>query len=224
MRTHLYKIALFGLVLAGCAQPPPRPFDVEVRALNDEGEPLRGVGVKINGKEAGVTDGSGVLILRRHEAEGEHLSVTADPPRGYRLAGELRPLVLRRIARMVSGAMRELPTEYVIRFGALRRKYAVLVDVGEPDLPVEVFGAEQAVTNSRGVASFLYEGSPGDELAVRVSCEKNPELVPQVIAGNFMLAPRSEAYLVQGRFVPKPKTQARPKVVRVHIIKPKRLQ
>jgi hypothetical protein len=100
--------------------------------------------------------------------------------------------------------MRELPIEHILRFGALRRRYAVLVDVGEPNLPVEVFGAQKAVTNSRGVASFLYEGSPGDELAVRVSCESNPELEPKVVAGNFVLGPRSEAYLVEGRFAPRP--------------------
>ncbi len=224
MRTLL--IATFtALALAGCSAPPPRPFDVVVRALNDEDEPLRNAPVKVNGKEVGATDASGVLLLRRPEAEGSSLTISVAAPAGYKPAEPPRPLVLRRITRKIGGVVRELPVEQVFRFSALRRQYAVLVDVGEPDLPIEVFGARKAVTNSRGVASFLYEGAPGEELAVRVSCDSNPKLQPQVIAGNFVLASRSEAYLVQGRFSPlaKKAPPPAPKVRAVHFSKPKRL-
>lgn len=194
--------ALLTLALAGCQPPPPRPFDVEVRAVTDENEPLPGAVVSIGGRAVGTTDGNGVVLLHRRDGEGARLAVTVEPPRGYKALEEPRPLVLHRIARLVGGVAREVPVEHVVRFGAQQRQYAVLVDVGQPALPVEAFGAQQAVTNSRGVASFVYTGTPGDELAVRVSSEGRAGLQPKVVTANFVLAQRSEAYLVQGRFEP----------------------
>jgi hypothetical protein len=209
----------------GCAPPPPRPFSVEVRALTDEDEPLRDVSVTVNGAAAGKTDAAGRLHLTRSEVEGTRLAVNVETPRGYRPAIDPPPLVLRRMNRVVDGVTRELPVEHVMRFAPLQREYAVLVDVGTGGLPVEAFGARRAVTNSRGVASFLYKGSPGDELAVQVTSEGHDELKPKVVSANFVLASRSEAYLVEGHFEPKPPPPPPRRVPpkRVRPVRPRRL-
>jgi hypothetical protein len=202
-RRNPWLVAALALA-GGCAAPPPRPFAVEVRALTDEDEPLRGIPVAVNGSVAGTTDGAGRLRLSRSEVEGTRLAVQLETPRGYRPAIDPPPLVLRRMSRVIDGVARELPVEHLMRFAPLQREYAVLVDVGTAGLPVEAFGARRAVTNARGVASFLYKGSPGDELAVQVSSDGHDELKPKVVSANFVLASRSEAYLVEGRFEPKP--------------------
>lgn len=211
MRTSLlFAASTLALVLAGCTQaPPPRPFDVQVRAITDENEPLAGVAVQVEGQNVGITDAAGQVTLRRGEPEGTHLNVVLQAPKGYRQLDDAKPLVLHRINRTVDGTVREVPVEHVARFAAAQRKYAVLVDVGAPNLPVEAFGVRQAVTNSHGVASFTYTGSPGDELAITVSSEGHKELKANVVAQNFVLAPRSEAYLVEGRFEAAPPVVAR---------------
>jgi hypothetical protein len=210
MRTSL-QMGLFAIVaaLVGCKPPPPpRPFDVEVKVITDENEPIAGAPVSIGEHALGVSDANGRLLLHLPLAEGAHVAMGVEPPQGYKTIDEARPLVLHRISRMVDGVAREVPMEYVVRFASLQRRYAVLVDVGQPGLAVEAFGAKQAVTNSRGVASFVYSGTPGDELAVRVSSDGHPNLAPKVVAQSFVLAPRSEAYLVQGRFDPAPTKRA----------------
>jgi len=76
----------------------------------------------------------------------------------------------------------------------------VLVRVGVPGIPVETFGTQQAVTNGKGVAMFLYEGTPGDELQVKLVTDGRPDLLPRNPTESFLLATRSEAYLVKEHF------------------------
>ena len=211
MRTTL-QLALLAAVSAwvGCTPPPPpRPFDIEVKVNTDENEPVAGAAVSAGDRALGTTDANGRLLLHLRMNEGAHVALNVEPPQGYKTIDEARPLVLHRISRMVDGATKEVPMEHVVRFAQLQRRYAVLVDVGQPNMVVEAFGAKQAVTNSKGVASFVYNGTPGDELAVRVSSDGHPELAPKVVANSFVLAPRSEAYLVQGRFEPAATTRSR---------------
>jgi hypothetical protein len=211
MRTSL-QLGLFAVVttLVGCAKPPPlRPFDVEVKVITDENEPVPGAAVTIGQRSMGASDDRGRLLLHLPLAEGAHVALNVEPPQGYKTIDEARPLVLHRISRLVDGKATEVPMEHVVRFAPLQRHYAVLVDVGQPNMVVEAFGAQQAVTNTKGVASFVYNGTPGDELAVRVSSDGHPELAPKVVSNSFVLAPRSEAYLVQGRFEPAPTTRSR---------------
>lgn len=221
-----WQLGLFAVVttLVGCAKPPPpRPFDVEVKVITDENEPVAGAAVNIGTRAMGASDARGRLLLHLPLAEGAHVALNVEAPQGYKTIDEARPLVLHRISRLVDGAAQEVPMEYVVRFASQQRRYAVLVDVGQAGLAVEAFGARQAVTNSRGVASFVYSGTPGDELAVRVSSEGRPDLQPRVVTGSFVLAPRSEAYLVQGRFDPaqRAKTPLSSVVVVKHIVRQK---
>jgi hypothetical protein len=74
------------------------------------------------------------------------------------------------------------------------------VRAGMPGIPVETFGTQQAVTNAKGVAMFLYEGTPGDELQVKLVTDGRPDLMPRNPTQSFLLATRSEAYLVKEHF------------------------
>jgi hypothetical protein len=76
----------------------------------------------------------------------------------------------------------------------------VLVRAGVPGIPVETFGTQKAVTNGKGVAMFLYEGTPGDELQVKLVTDGRPDLMPRNPTQSFLLATRSEAYLVKEHF------------------------
>jgi hypothetical protein len=47
---------------------------------------------------------------------------------------------------------------------------------------------------------FLYDGTPGDELQVKLVTEGRTDLRPQNPTQSFLLAARSEAYLVKEHF------------------------
>ncbi|MGZ3404822.1 MAG: hypothetical protein ACXVAN_00155, partial [Polyangia bacterium] len=131
---------------------------------------------------------------------GARVAISVATPKGYRAASTANAVVLRRLSDIEGGSGRPLPIEHVVKFAPLQRQYAVLVRAGIPGIAVETFGTKQAVTNDKGVAMFLYEGTPGDELQVKLVTDGRPDLQPKNPMQSFLLATRSEAYLVKEHF------------------------
>lgn len=194
----LALVALLPLV-AACAEEEGR-FPVVVTTETDDGQPLADLPVTVGRTPAGKTDASGKLKMRVVGKEGARVAVTVATPKGYRAVSTTNGVVLRRLTDIEGGSGRPLPIEHVVKFAPLQRQYAVLVRAGVAGIPVETFGTQQAVTNDKGVASFLYEGTPGDELQVKLITDGHPDLRPQNPQQSFLLAPRSEAYLVKEHF------------------------
>jgi hypothetical protein len=193
---------------------------VVVTTITDDGKPLAELPVTLGKSLAGKTDADGKLKVRVVGKEGQRIPVGITPPKGYRLAAPPSALVLRRLVDIEGSSGHPLPIEHTVKLSPLQRQYAVLVRVGVAGLPVETFGTQQAITNERGVATFLYTGAPGDELQVKLDTSAHPELRPQNPTSSFLLAQRSEAYVVKEHF-----TVERPKVKHhapVHV-GPKRL-
>jgi hypothetical protein len=210
-------LALLSAPLMSCAGDDNR-FPVVITVSTDDGKPFEGVPVTIGKALAGKTDEKGRLRVPLVGKEGQRFKVSVPTPTGFRAEQGDRPLVLRNLGDIEGGGGRRLPIEHVVRFIPLERQYAVLVRVGVPGLPVETFGTERAVTNSRGVAMFLYRGAPGDELKVRISTASRPELRPQNPSATFMLASRTEAYVVREHFTstaPLKPVRRLPKPVRI---------
>jgi hypothetical protein len=202
------------LALAACSQEPAR-FPVLITAVTDDGKPVADLPVTLGKAPAGKTDADGHLRVRVAGTEGMKVTVTVAVPHGYKLASQSNALVLRRLTDIEGGSERLLPVEHTVKLAPLERQYAVLVRVGVAGLPIETFGTQQAVTNSKGVAMFVYRGQPGDELQVKISTAEHPELRPQNPTASFLLAQRSEAYVVKERFgtAAKPPGHHKPKHV-----------
>jgi len=193
----LVLVALVGAV--GCAEEEGR-FPVVVTTETDDGQPLPDLPVTVGKTPAGRTDATGKLKMRVVGKEGARIAISVATPKGYRAASTANAVVLRRLGDIEGGGGRALPIEHVVKFAPLQRQYAVLVRAGIPGIPVETFGTKQAVTNDKGVAMFLYEGTPGDELQVKLVTDGRPDLLPRNPTQSFLLATRSEAYLVKERF------------------------
>jgi hypothetical protein len=188
--------ALVALVV-GCAPEEPERFDLRVSALSDEGFPLEGLPVKVDDALVGRTDADGALALSLPGPEGRRVTVAVDPPSGFRGATETRSLVLERLVR-ADGV--RTPVEVATRFAPLARNYVLLVDVGEPALPVEIFGVQKGMTNSEGVAMMLVPGVPGDDLQVRVTRGGRKDLSPPALSHTFSLPDHASACVLDGRF------------------------
>jgi hypothetical protein len=192
-------IVVAAVACSGCAEEESR-FPVVVSTVTDDGKPLPGLAVTVGRAAAGKTDAEGRLRVRVRGKEGARVAIAVELPKGYRAAAPDGAVVLRRLTNIEGSGSRPLPVEHVVRFTPLTRAYAVMVRAGVPGLPVEIFGSQKALTNDKGVALFLYEGAPGDELAVKLVTDGRPELRPQNPTQSFLLAPRSEAYLFKEHF------------------------
>jgi len=192
-------VVALALSAFGCAEEEGK-FPVVVTTETDDGLPLPDVPVTIGRTPAGKTDATGKLKMRVVGKEGTRVLVTVVTPKGYRPVGTSNAIVLRRLGDIDSSGGRPLPIEHVVKFAPLQRQYAVLVRAGVGGIPVETFGTQQAITNDKGVAMFLYEGTPGDELQVKLVTDGHPDLLPRNPTQSFLLATRSEAYLVKEHF------------------------
>ncbi len=199
---------------AACNQEPAR-FPVVITAVTDDGKPFPDLPITLGKAPAGKTDADGHLRVRVAGNEGMKVAVSVVPPKGYKLASTSNALVLRRLTDIEGGSERLLPVEHTVKLAPLERQYAVLVRAGVPGLSIETFGTQQAVTNSKGVAMFVYRGQPGDELQVKISTADHPDLRPQNPTASFLLAQRSEAYVVKEKFgtAAKPHVSHKPKHV-----------
>ncbi len=199
------------LALAGCSEEASK-FPVVITAVSDDGSPIADLPIVIGKQPAGSTDENGKLRVRVTGKEGQKILVETTPPEGYKLVSSQMVMVLRRLSDIESGAGRLLPVEYTVKLSPLQRRYAVLVRTGVPGLAIETFGTQQAVTNSKGVAMFVYTGAPGDELQVKISTASRPDLRPQNPSSSFLLAQKSEAYVVKELFATvKPPARKKPK-------------
>jgi hypothetical protein len=193
--------------LAGCAPEEPERFDVRVAVTSDEGQALDGVAVKVDDAVVGQTDGAGRLVMALPGPEGRRVNVSVDAPSGYRGGVQTRSIVLDRLVRRADGT--HAPLEVETRFAPAQRSYVLLVDVGVPALPVEIFGVQKATTNSEGVAMLTVPGVPGDDLQVRVTRGARPDLLPAFVAHNFTLPDHASVCVLDGRF-----TQVKKRIVR----------
>jgi hypothetical protein len=195
----LAVLVVAAALMGGCNEEAGK-FPVVISAVTDDGKPMPDLPVTIGRSPAGKTGADGKLQMRVVGKEGQKLAVGVQVPKGYRLATPDSTLVLRRLADIEAGGGRTLPIEHVVKLSPLEREYAVLVRVGVAGLPILTFGTQQAVTNDKGVAMFLYRGAPGDELQVKIDTSAKPELRPQNPQSNFLLVAKAEAYVVKEKF------------------------
>ena len=193
------RLCVLLALVGGCSEEQGK-FPVVITAVTDDGKPMPDLPILLGRAHAGKTDPEGKLRVRVTGKEGQRISVSTVAPEGYKLLAPAQPLVLRRLADIEGGTGRTLPVEHTLKLSPLQRKYAVLVRTGFPGLSIETFGTQQAVTNGKGVAMFLYTGSPGDELQVKINTASRPDLRPQNPQASFLLAQKPEAYVVKEQF------------------------
>ena len=194
----LAALALVVCALAGCAADEVERFDVRVTVASDEGQLLEAVPVRVDDVPVGQTDANGQLLVALPGPEGRRVTVAVQAPPGFRGGLATRSLVLDRLLRRADGT--RAPLEVATEFAPLQRSYVLLVDVGQPGLPVQIFGEDKAITNSEGAAVLTVAGVPGDDLQVRVTRGGRADLRPDFVAHSFTLPDHAGVCVVDGRF------------------------
>jgi hypothetical protein len=162
-----------------CAEPPQELVEVSFQVRDDEGRPVAGASILVDGAPMTTTD-------RRGEARCR-LPVRTSPP--YRLAhvcpkefravepeAKLRADPLRPLARTAGGGAALSVCRHCV---PLRRRHVLLVRTGgRAGLPIRVLGRTAGMTDADGDALLTLDGAPGDEVEISIDTSAAPRLRP----------------------------------------------
>ena len=137
---------LLAAAICGGCKVPPSPFVVEVRAMTDEGDPVGGMRLTIGTKQCN-TNPKGFCSVSLQALEGTRIKIKEEVPKGYTKISTKDTVTLQRM-NDIKQQDRQLPIEHSILLSPTARRYAILVDAQLPNLSIETFGAQRAVTNS----------------------------------------------------------------------------
>ena len=175
------------LLFGGCGDsssdaPRPTPkfdFTLEVEAKGDDGSPVAGVPIRLDGQVVGFSDANGVFRAILNEEPGKEIQLAVDNPEGYVVTTEdlprTKPL---QITRSLEGEYRGIPIRLPVELHSTRMEYLTWIELSCgrrvsdehcADVPILLDGQEQARTNHQGIAHFVFQGIPGEEHEFRVA-------------------------------------------------------
>jgi hypothetical protein len=160
-------------------QPSIYKFPMEVSATDTNGEPVAGAKVIVDGSPVGFTDRDGLFQAAFTERKGAEVTVSVEPPEGYKLTNEATTTQKMSITENVTGeGMSKVPVSLQAQMASTKENYLLWVDLqcdedalddGQcTDVPVSVDGEEVARTNEQGIAHIAVSRVPGSAMTVEV--------------------------------------------------------
>lgn len=205
-------LAVLAAWAAACGAPEPARFPVRFVAQSD-GTAIEGVRIAVGGAEIGRTDQRGVLDVALIGKEGDTVRLSAVCPEGYRVGGELPPLVLRRLTPLGASGRTER-VRIAVPCRPEERTVMLLVRAdGEEDLPILIDGREVARTDEHGLAHVQLAYAPHTSFEVVLRTDDRPELSPHNPPHVFTVPDDDRVFVVDQRFV-RPEAE-RPRTRRV---------
>jgi hypothetical protein len=200
----MLQAAAMLFLLTGCAngEEATKSTTLHVIVSNNDGEPLKGVSVSVDGFQAGVTDAKGRVSAVLGGPDGRLVAIDIQCPDGWTpTKGIHRDLRLRHMRPL--GEPREdlapLESHFVCSFPTRSHVLIVHTD-GRADLPVMVTGKRVGTTDSHGVAQVVIVGAPGDEVLVRLDTDDNPLLRPASPSRRLILPDKSRFLVFEQEF------------------------
>jgi hypothetical protein len=213
VRLPLTSLMLLLLVpwYTACESASSEMFPVTVRSHSDNGQPLEGLRVEIDGAPRGTTDATGRLLIEAYGKVGDIVSVFGRCPEGYRGPSVARQVTLRRFDRLDRRGSAFGP-EISWHCGPLKRDVAVVVRAsGQPALPIVVQGQRVGVTDDNGFAHVLLRRRPGGDLRVLLDTTNNLDLRPQNPVKIFRIEDRDAIFVFDQDFEKKRRVPKKPR-------------
>lgn len=224
MKAFLIIMAAAWLTVAGSAcssrvstRPQAEAFQVELRARNDDGQPLAGVTWASGEQRLGETRANGALPLALRGREGQLLHATVNCPTGYVAPDTVPELRLTHTRRISDQQIQPLTIEVVCTRVAREIALVVHADRG-PGLALLVDGKAAGSTDADGNAHVLLKVDRSvRKLDVALDSSQQPDLMPKTPTRSFELDGRDSLILFTETFSTSPKAKAkappRPKYV-----------
>jgi hypothetical protein len=178
----------------GCDSPAiPPPFPLHIHVSTENGTPVTGATIAVNGLGAGATNKHGELALRFSAIEGNALSVNVSCPPGFESPNDTASLAVRRLTTL-DGSGTFAALRHRLTCNPTEQTSVVVVSTNEPNLPVLVNGIQQGLTNIAGFAHVSLRGKPNTTFEVELDTRANLKLRPQVPARSFTLGRSNELF------------------------------
>ncbi|MGM0555691.1 MAG: hypothetical protein ACQEVA_04845 [Myxococcota bacterium] len=160
-------------------QPSIIQFPMEISATDTNGEPVAGAKIIVDGSPVGFTDRDGLFQAALSERKGAEVTVSVEPPDGYKLTKDATTTQTMSLTENVTGeGMTRVPVSLQAQMVSTKENYLLWVDLqcdedsldeGQcTDVPVLVGGEEVARTNEQGIAHITLTRVPGSSLKVEV--------------------------------------------------------
>lgn len=181
------------LGVSACSrQAQMKSYDLLVRVEADPGQPLAGARLLHSGKELGVTNEEGRVVIRATGNEGERVDLEIACPSGFRSPEAPLSTTLRR------GAERP---EYFAACPPLSRKLVVAARLEHgAGLPIRYLGREVARSDASGATHLVLEAESGKTIELTVDTSDKPQLRPKSPTARFRMADRDEIVLLEQAF------------------------
>jgi hypothetical protein len=192
------------LAILGCPKEeeapgpaPDVPFPFSISVMSDPGHPVAGARIQSKGKTIAVSDKVGLAKVEVVGAEGEAIALTIQCPDGFQSPD--RPIVagLRRLAQ---GSP---PPKFETRCLPLVRTMVIGIRTENgANLPILYLGREVARTDPAGVAHFILQLKPNEQVALTLStAEKGAEMLrPQNPTLAFVSKDQDDIVLLEQKF------------------------
>ncbi len=193
---------LFLLTTCANGEEAEKPTTLHVFVSSDDGEPLEGAVVGVDGSEAGVTDAKGRVNTVLRGPDGRLVAIDVQCPGGWTpKEGIRRDLRLRHMRPLDEPRGDLAPLESHFECSFPTRSHVLIVHTdGRADLPVMVTGKHVGTTDSHGVAQVVIVGTPGDEVLVRLDTGDHPLLRPASPSRRLILPDKSRFLVFDQEF------------------------
>ncbi len=187
------------LVAASCHPPTVlHRFDVLVSALTDDGEPVAGAEIELNGRALGATHEGGGLAVTLAAYDGKIVRLHAECPKGFRTRGGDTQLTLQHFATGDPRAQSRL--HVAVQCRAMVRRAAVLVRGQHPNLPVLKRGVEIARTDEHGLAHVMVSTPPHAHFQLTLDTSQLPRLRPRNPSATFVMDDSDRVFVFDQTF------------------------
>jgi hypothetical protein len=205
------SVSAVALVCSSCAQfkaKPVLPFRVEVHVDGDEGLPLAGASVSVNGSSNGVTDPNGLSAYESLLPDGTALTFEVICPKDTVPVAPFSAKVLRTEDRRA--------LSYKVACKATSRSIVIAIRAENgPDLPVRYYDQVVGRTDRSGAAHLSLRVPVGDPFSIRLDTSENDKIKPKDPKAQFVADGRDDVKVFNVKF------EVEKKKVPVYI-KPKR--
>ncbi len=200
----ILQTALVLFLLASCAggEEAEKSTTLHVLVSDDDGEPLEGASVAVDGSEVGVTDSHGRVSTALRGPDGRLVAIYVQCPGGWTPEeGIQRDMRLRHMRQLGEPRANLAPLESHFKCSFPTRSHVLIVHTdGRADLPVMVTGKQVSITDSHGVAQVVIVGTPGDEVLVRLDTDDHPLLRPASPSRRLILPDKSRFLVFDQEF------------------------
>jgi hypothetical protein len=214
---RLRRLVVMALGCAACggSAAPEQTYAVLIRATDTDGNPLEGLRITLAGRELGATTVAGTFGLQMTGAEGQRIELDARCPEGFKGPRERAILFLRQVRSLDPQA--PVQSELLLSCQATHRYAAVVVNTGQPGIPIMLRDQELARTTTQGTAHVVLKEATGSSFRLTLDTRAQAELRPKSPSRIFEVGDQDDFVIWDQPFekekpkpVPKPKPKPKP--------------